>query len=63
MMSARATLRFAIDRAGTPTAWRILAFAIETPRGVAWLEIDGPPDSWAASADDLDFVPMLLRVR
>lgn len=50
-----------IDRAGTRTAWRFLAFAIETPAGVAYLQLDGPPDGWAAREADLERIPTLLR--
>lgn len=52
-----------LDRAGTPTAWRILAFAIRTPSGMAFLLIDGLPDAWPAHAQDIDRIPLLLRVR
>ena len=52
-----------LDRAGTPTAWHILAFAIRTPSGVAYLVIDGLPDAWSAHADDIERIPFLLRVR
>ena len=52
-----------VDGAGTPHPWRIVVFAIETPRGPAWLMIDGPPDEWAARATDLERIPMLFRVR
>ena len=52
-----------VDSAGTPNAWRIVVFAIETPSGVAWLLLDGPPDEWAARAEDLERVALLFRVR
>jgi hypothetical protein len=52
-----------VDRAGTATAWRFLAFAIETPAGVAYLQLDGPPDGWAAREADLERIPTLLRFR
>jgi hypothetical protein len=52
-----------IDAAGTPNAWRIVIFAIETPRGAAWLMIDGSPDEWAARAGDLEWIPWLFNVR
>ena len=51
-----------VDRDATGWAWRIVVFAIETPRGPAWLMIDGPPDEWAARADDLERIPALFRV-
>jgi len=51
-----------VDGAGA-LAWRIVVFAIETPRGFAWLQIDGPPESWAARAAELERVPLLFRVR
>lgn len=51
-----------LDRAGTRLAWRIAAYAIRTPRGVALLQIDGPPDSWPARAADLALIPWLVRV-
>jgi hypothetical protein len=52
-----------VDGAGTAFPWRIVVFAIETPRGAAWLMIDGPPDEWAARADDLERIPFLFGVR
>ncbi len=52
-----------IDRAGTPTAWHILAFAIRTPSGVAYLMIDGLPNAWPARAEDIERIPLFLRVR
>ena len=52
-----------VDADGTPNAWRIVVFAVETPRGAAWLMIDGPPDDWAARAEDLEWIPTLFRVR
>ena len=51
------------DRAGMPTAWRLLAFAIERPVGVAYLQIDGPPDAWPARIADIERVVQLFRVR
>jgi hypothetical protein len=51
-----------IDRAGTPTAWHILAVAIRTPSGVAFLLIDGLPDAWPAHAVDIERIPFLLRI-
>ena len=52
-----------VDGAGTANPWRIVVFAIETPRGAAWLMIDGPSDEWAARAIDLERIPTLLRIR
>jgi len=43
--------------------WRIVVFAIQTPRGAAWLQLDGPPERWAARADDLERVAFLFRIR
>jgi hypothetical protein len=51
-----------VDRAGTPSAWRITAYAIETDVGVVFLLIDGPQDSWAGHEDDARLIPHLLRV-
>jgi hypothetical protein len=51
-----------LDRAGTRLAWRIAACAIRTTRGVAYLLIDGPPDSWAEHADELALIPWFIRV-
>jgi hypothetical protein len=51
-----------LDRAGTRLAWRIAAYAIRTPRGVAFLQLDGPPDRWAMRADDLALIPWFVRV-
>jgi hypothetical protein len=52
-----------LDGAGTANPWRIVVFAIRTPRGAAWLMIDGPPDDWTARADDLERIPTLLRAQ
>ena len=52
-----------IDRAGTPTAWHILAFAMQTRSGAVYLVIDGQPDAWPARAEDIERIPLLLRVR
>jgi len=52
-----------IDRAGTPTAWHILAFAIRTPSGVAYLMIDGLPEAWPGRVEDIEQIPLFLRVR
>jgi hypothetical protein len=49
-----------LDRAGTPLAWRIAAYAIRTPRGAAYLLIDGPPDRWANHADELALIPWFV---
>jgi hypothetical protein len=51
-----------LDRAGTAMAWRIAAYAIRTPRGVAFVQIDGPPASWPARVADLALIPWLVRV-
>lgn len=50
-----------VDRAGTPTAWRIMAYAIETDFGVAFLMIDGPHDMWAGHEDDVLLIPHLVE--
>ena len=50
-----------IDRAETSNAWRIMAYAIETEAGIAFLMIDGPPDAWARHEDDIRLIPQLLR--
>ena len=51
-----------IDSDASGWAWRIVVFAIETPKGAAWLMIDGPPEEWAARAEDLERIPPLFRV-
>jgi hypothetical protein len=51
-----------LDRAGTPMAWRILAFAVRTRSGVAYLMIDGLPDTWPGRAADIERIPFLLRI-
>ena len=51
-----------VDSLGTPHAWRIVVFAIETPGGAAWLMIDGPPEHWAARAADLERIAQLFRI-
>jgi hypothetical protein len=63
-LPAGPTVRFdRTDRAGTPTAWRLLAFAIQRPEGVAYLQIDGPPDAWPARLADIELLVQLFRVR
>jgi hypothetical protein len=52
-----------LDRAGTPMAWHILAFAIRAQSGAVYLMIDGRPDAWPARANDIERIPFLLRVR
>lgn len=51
-----------LDRARTRLAWRIAAYAIRTPRGVAFVQVDGPPDAWPARETDLALIPWLVRV-
>lgn len=51
-----------LDAAGTRLAWRFAAYAINTPFGVAFLQIDGPPDTWIGREDDLAMIPWLMRV-
>jgi hypothetical protein len=63
-LPAGSAVRYArTDRAGTTLAWRFLVFAIETPRGVVYLQFDGPPDGWARRAEDLELIAASLRVR
>jgi hypothetical protein len=50
-----------VDDAGTPRAWRLAAFAFQTPIGLAALVIDGPPGAWEGREDDLELIPMLVR--
>ena len=50
------------DREGTPTAWRVVAYAIEAPAGVAFLELAGPQDAWTDREADLDRIPFLVRI-
>ena len=52
-----------IDRAGTPQAWRLAAYAIDTPAGIAYLLIDGPPDAWEGREDDVARIANLLQAR
>jgi hypothetical protein len=52
-----------VDRAGTPQAWRLAAYAIDTPAGIAYLLIDGPPDAWEGREDDVARIAGLLQVR
>ena len=46
---------------GTPSAWRLAAYAVRTPDGVAYLLIDGPPDAWAGREADADLVARLME--
>lgn len=50
-----------LDAAGTRFAWRFAAYAISTPFGVAFLQIDGPPDKWIGREDDLARIPWRMR--
>ena len=52
-----------INRAGTPLAWRLAAYAIDTPAGIAYLLIDGPPDAWETREDIVAQIAELLQVR
>ncbi len=52
-----------LDRVGAPTEWHILAFAIRTPSGVAYLQIDGLPTAWQDRAEDVERIPFFLRIR
>jgi hypothetical protein len=51
-----------LDAAGCPLAWRIEAWAIDTPRGFAFLMVDGPPAAWTTREDDVRQIAALLRV-
>ena len=46
---------------GTPSAWRLAAYAVRTPDGVAYLLIDGPPDAWVGREADADLVARLME--
>jgi len=50
------------DRAGTPLAWELEAWAIGTPTGVAFLMVDGPPGAWEARYEEVRRIATLLRV-
>jgi hypothetical protein len=52
-----------VDRVGTPDAWHILAYAIRTHRGIAYLQIDGPEASWAARAAEVELIALTYRLR
>jgi hypothetical protein len=52
-----------IDRVGTALEWRFLAFAIETPTGLAYLQIDGTLPGWLARGAEFDHIALLLRTR
>jgi len=52
-----------IDRPGTPLAWRLTGYAIDTSFGTAYLLVDGPPDAWAGHEDDLARIPLFVRGR
>lgn len=52
-----------VDRAGTPQAWQLAAYAIDTPAGIAYLLVDGPPDAWETREDDVARIAKLLQVR
>jgi hypothetical protein len=50
-----------LDGAGTPLAWRMEAWAVDTSHGVAILVIDGPPGSWAGRRGDVRRIAELVR--
>lgn len=50
------------DRAGTATAWRLVAYAIRASAGVAFLLIDGPPERWAGLEADATAIARLLSL-
>ena len=49
-------------RPSSSTAWRLVAYAIRTPEGIAFLLIDGPPEAWAAHEADAALIPWLLII-
>jgi hypothetical protein len=51
-----------VDRAGTPTARRIRAYAIRTTLGLAFLLIDGPEGAWTGHEADVALIPWLMTV-
>ena len=50
-----------LDGAGTPQAWQLEAWAIETPDGVGYLQIDGPPAAWNDRHEDVARIAALVR--
>ena len=50
-----------VDRVGTSTAWRLVAYAISTPHGTAYLLIDCPPEAWTGRDADLALIAQLVR--
>jgi hypothetical protein len=48
---------------GTPTPWRVVAFAIASPSGVAFILIDGPANRWEARREELELIPWLVELR
>lgn len=51
-----------LDSPGTRLAWRFAAYAVHTPFGLAFLQIDGPPDTWVGREEELARIPWLMRV-
>lgn len=51
-----------ISRSGTPNPWRMAAYAIRTPVGVAFLLIDGPPVVWTDREADAALIPKLMEL-
>jgi hypothetical protein len=51
-----------LDMVGTTYAWRFLVFVVETPRGLAWVQFDGPPGSWPTRTEDLGHVVSTFRI-
>lgn len=50
-----------VDRAGTAQAWHLLAVAFVTPRGVVYLQIDGPEAAWAARRTQAELIVTWFR--
>jgi len=50
-----------LDGADTPQPWLIEAWAIETPDGVGYLQVDGPPAAWTGRQEDVERIAALLR--
>ncbi len=47
---------------GSSEEWRLAAYAIETPFGVAYLLIDGPMTAWVGHEADAELIPLLMDV-
>jgi hypothetical protein len=52
-----------VNLRGTPNASHVLAFLIETPFGLAYLQFDGYEFAWHGRAEDIELIAQSVRFR